>query len=230
MAIIVVSLIVVIFLVLCFFVSIQYPECTFALFVVSWKFRKLWKIRGDYVWSLGKNPPDSYEFFQRRAKQSLYPHWKVNDEYAEEIMEWLNYPSFIHYYFTQDRFTASLYYKMVQDYRSGEYKKEYDPIRVLKGVLPVEISSSEGAFTDFMKFVDKGWFDRETGMYVLADGRKKQDIGRAIFWICRRNSIPAPERVFAPLWKMDPKTVKEWLRGNINTTRIDNIVEEILKQ
>ena len=111
----------------------------------------------------------------------------------------------------------------------GETKKEYDPIRVLKGVLPDEISSSEGAFTEFIKFVDKGWFDPATAMYVLADGRNKKFIGRAIYWICRRNGIPSPERVFAPLWRMKPETVKEWLREN-NTKRIDQIIDSILKE
>ena len=229
MAFVVASLVIIAFLILCLFVSITNKDCTFALFVVSWKFRKLWKIRGDYAWSIRKNPPDSYDFFQKRAVQSLYPHLKLYDEPAEDIQEWLNYPSFIHFYFSQDRFSASLYYKMVQDYRSGMYKKEYDPIRVLKGVLPDEISSSEGAFTEFMKFVDKGWFDPATAMYVLADGRHKKFIGRAIYWICRRNGIPSPERVFAPLWRMKPETVKEWLREN-NTKRIDQIIDSILKE
>ena len=124
---------------------------------------------------------------------------------------------------------------MCNDYRSGVYKRPdyYSKRENLKKILPLEISSSDGAFSDFMKFVDEGWFDATNGMYIIGGNRNHQHIGRAIYWICKRNNISSPEKVFAPLWGKEPKTIKEWLRNNENETiteQIDKMVKLILSK
>ena len=63
--------------------------------------------------------------------------------------------------------------------------------------------------------------------------RKKYEIGRVIYWICRRNQIPDPGKVFSPCWGIPEKTINEWTRPNRNEETakdLDKKIKDILKK
>lgn len=217
---------------------VVYPDSTILNYIVNWKYRLLFHIRKDYLFGLKCNPPTGYDFFFSRALEVINNVFNIKKPLIEreDIVNMLKCEGYIHYYFTGYKdFTISVYRQMWDDYRSGVYAtKNYTSLEKLLKILPLEISTNERAFNDFMKFVDAGWFDASTGMFLLGGKRNLQHIGRAIWKICKRNSIPSPEKVFSTLWEgYEPKTIKEWLRTNQNETiteQIDNMVKEILSQ
>ena len=175
-----------------------------------------------YYWGQKNTPPNSYDFFLHQSASMLTDALNTQQpildskssrlRQAEEIAEMLHRESYVKYYFTHyDFFSVIVYQRMRQDYRTGDYlKKDYSVEDKLKKILPSEIVSNEKAFCEFMKFVYAGWFDKETGLFL--EGRAKHKIGRAIYWICKRNNIPAPDKVFASFWKVEKDTVHDWCR------------------
>lgn len=199
------------------------------------------RIRSEYVWGKKKTPSDSYDYFRNRADFLIHESMssstilvetiatRINQ--AKEVYKMLECEQYIEYYFTHyNSFTGEVFYSMYQDFRSGAYiTKDYNKIYALKRKLPHAISSSPGAFNDFVKFVNAGWFDIETGKYILSDGRQLQHIGRAAYWICNRNRIASPEKVFAPLWGVEVSKIKDWKREKKFTKEIDTMIKSILE-
>lgn len=203
-------------------------------YLFNWKYRILKRIRSDYLWGVRKTPPDDYQYFYQGAINLIEKEHISHLDEAKDIIHMLQAPQYIHYYFVdQGAFSGEVYHQMYTDYRSGVYcTRDYDTVVALKKKLPIEISTNERAFNDFMKFVDAGWFDKTTGMFILGNGRNHQHIGRAIYWICYRNGIKNPGRVFSPLWEKMPETIRGWIHPSSNETitkGIDNIVFSILK-
>ena len=230
---IVLSIIIVGIFVFLFLLLLFDPWNTVVQYVANWKFRKLCEIRGLYLHGLHKDPPDCYAYFHEQAINCFYADLPYNQQDVGDLVRMVDYEQYIHHYFTAfPSFSGHVYHSMWEDYRTGDYcRKDYASIEILKKNLPIEIASSPSAFADFTKFVDAGWFDNQTGMFILSDGRQKQHIGRSIYWICKRNSISKPERVFAETFGCEAKTIKEWLRLNKNETitkQIDRTVFAIL--
>lgn len=251
MLIVILFLIIVLIVALIWAVIATYknPELGVLTFLFDWKYKTLWHIRRDYLNSLKSTPPTGYEFFKSRAMDYINNETNIKQPLLErqDIANMLTYEGYIYHYFVEcGDFTVSVYRRMFTDYRSGDYAtKDYPSQEKLRKLLPLEISTNEGAFTDFMKFVDAGWFDASTGMYIIGEKRISSDaeqvfesiprnhqyIGRAIYRICTRNRIPSPEKVFGKLWDMPSKTIKEWLRTNTKETitqDIDSIVNSII--
>lgn len=219
-----------------FVFMLKNPQSSFIKWLVSWKYRQLRELRGEYVWGLQKDPPDSYEYFRNQAVHKLASKGAAHVRECDELCEMLSFPDYIHYYLYRKEFSGKVYCQMEDDYRTGLFRtRNYQAINPLRECLPLAISTNEDAFNDFLKFVEAGWFNAETGMFILdkKEGRKKQHIGRAIYWICKRNGIAAPGRVFAPLFNMNTNTVCGWYRENDNETvtqNIDAIVLHILEK
>lgn len=215
-------------------IEIKNPHNTLVKLLFSWQYRMLLEIRQDYLRGLKKTPPDDYQFFYDNALNLIeaVDSSMSHREEAWELGKMLQVKQFIHHYFVNEgRFSGAVYHCMHTDYRSGIYRmRDYDLVEHLKKKLPVEISSNKQALSGFLKFVDVGWFDNE-GMFVLTNTRNHQYIGRAIYWICKRNGIPAPEKVFAPFWNVKESQILDWKRNNKNpeiTKAIDQIVCSIL--
>lgn len=227
------------------------PDSVALTFIFDYRYRLLLQIRRDYLSGRKCNPPTGYEFFYSRAMDYINNETNIRKSLRvrQDIANMLAYEGYIYHYFVEcGDFTVSVYRRMWDDYRSGTYAIiNYPCQEKLRKMLPLEISTNEGAFTDFWKFVEAGWFDKNTGMFILGEkfspendtqatesgARNYQYIGRAIYYICKRNSIPSPEKVFAPLWRIEPKKIKEWLRTNENETitiQIDNIVKSIISR
>ena len=212
-------------------------ESTALMIAINWKYRVLRKLREIYLHGLSLTPPNGYEFFVSRAIETINGENNkgMPMEDRMDLVNMVSVESYVHYYFVEcGEFTGALYHRMWNDYRSGAYSKtDYSTIDKLRRVLPTAITSSERAFNDFLKFVNKGWFDPSTGMYILSEGRNHQYIGRAIYWICRRNGIPSPEHVFADFWGTTEDKIRGWKRKNENesiTDQVDKIVMSILKE
>ena len=215
------------------------PHNTVVKFIFSWQYRMLRKIKDMYIWGQQKTPPDSYSFFLSQAEamlneslssKPLVESMSTRFSQAKEIVEMLQKESYVKHYFTQDTsFSGMTYHRMRQDYRTGDYlKKDYSIEERLMKILPAPIVANEKAFRDYMKLVYAGWFNEETGMYVLAEGRKKKHIGRAIKIICNRSRIPVPGRVFSELFNAREETIKEWTRDDEDSNRIDDEIKFIL--
>lgn len=240
-----------VFMIWALITSYKNPDSVVLKFILDWRYRLLLQIRRDYLYGRKCNPPTGHEFFYSRAMDYINNETNIKKPLLDrqDIANMLAYEGYIYHYFVEcGDFTVPVYRRMWDDYRSGAYAtKDYPSQEKLRKILPIEISTNEGAFTDFMKFVEVGWFDINTGMFILGETRipengaqvseptprNHQYIGRAIYYICRRNSISSPEKVFAPLWGKEPKTIKEWLRTNENETiteQIDKIVCSILSK
>lgn len=249
----IISAIIVVFCGGMFFLLLKYPKSTFISYITKWQYRIMRRIRWEYYSRLlekeeekeEKKKPDSYDYFYAQAiaiiRDDLKSHrdklisGESRFQKAEEIIEMLNYPQFIHHFFTGfGVFSGEVFHNMYQDFRTGEYRKDYSDVERLRKILPIEISSSPGAFNDFMKLVKQGWFDINSGKYIQKDGRTKQQIGRAIYWVCHRNNIKSPAKVFAPFWGEDVDTVKGWCRVQPRSPHIteqdDIIILEILRK
>lgn len=241
----------VVFVIWALITSIKNPDSEILVLTIDWKYRLLLQIRKEYLNGFKCNPPTGYEFFYSRAIDYIDNETNIKKPRLDrqDIANMLDYEGYIHHYFVEcGDFTVPVYRRMWNDYRSGAYAiKDYPSQEKLRKILPLEISTNEGAFTDFWKFVEAGWFDINSGMFILSEKRSlengtqaiesgtrnHQHIGRAIYYICRRNSISSPEKVFAPLWGKEPKTIKEWLRNNENETiteQIDKMVKLILSK
>lgn len=216
--------------IVCLFID---PHNSIFTFAMSWEYRALLELRMWYLDGKRRNPPTSYDFFLSRVEQ--YVNSK-NRPYTErqDICNMLSREEFVNYYFSEKfPLSGKLYHQMFQDYRSGDYlTKNYDADSELKRNLPSEISLIEDAFADFKKFVDEGWFDNRTG---IPTGKvDKQHCGRAIYWICKRNGIPNPAKLFAPVWGEKESTVHERIRINKNneeiTKAIDALIDSILRK
>lgn len=244
------------FLILLFIYTITNPNDSFVLLLINWKYRVLNDIFQCYQQGLKRNPPDSYEHFcsealsiVSRASSSLRisASEQQRDMDIRDIINMLNEKQYIRYYFTNfPYFTGEVYGKMWNDYRSGQYKtKDYFLFESLKKILPLELSASDGAISDFAKFVEVGWFDKESGFYNKVDkkGNKIPNyyIGRAIYWICHRNSISSPEKVFASMWvksndedelRKEQERLRQWLREDriSDKKKLDNIIDSILRK
>lgn len=227
------------------------PDSPTLVLIFDWKYRLLLHIRREYLYGLKSDPPTGYDFFYSRAMDFINNETNIKKPLIvrQDIANMLAYEGYIFHYFVEcDEFTVPVYRRMWNDYRSGVYAtKDYTSQEKLRKILPPEISTNEGAFIDFMKFVEEGWFDASTGMFLLGEKRITEDgtqvskpgprnyqyIGRAIYRICTRNRIPSPEKVFSSLWNIPAKTIKEWLRTNENETiteQIDKIVNSIISK
>ena len=232
--------------IVCLFVIFsKMPDNSFAVYIFDWEYRMLRKIRSQFLWGQKRNPPDSYDYFLCNAKstlrESLLTQKPLVDSFesrarqAEEIASMLQKESFIRHFFSQfDSFSGAVYHCMRRDYRTGDYlKKDYSVEERLRKLLPAPIVANEKAFHDFMKLVYAGWFDKETGMYVLTQDRNRGHIGRAIKLLCNRNGIPVPERVFSGLFHEKESTIKEWIRANKYhkdiSDQTDNEINAILR-
>lgn len=209
------------------------PHNTLIYYLFNWKYRMMLQLRGDYLWGLKRIPPDDYRFFLDSAISTISKEKDAHLTEALELIKMLQVEQFINHYFSViGPFNGEVFYQMTEDFRSGRYDScDYDSLEILKKNLPREIVSNEGALSDFLKFVNAGWFEKATGMYVLGEKRNHQYIGRAIYWICKRNGITSPERVFGPFWKVEKSKILEWKRVNKNeiiTHDIDRIVFSIL--
>lgn len=222
-----------------FYLLFRYPQGTI-ISLTKWQYRMLRKIKSEYLWGQKKAVPDSYDYFRRqaiallddelRSHQDILATGESRSQKASEIVEMLDYPHFIHHYFTDfSFFSGAIFHDMYQDYRTGVYNtKDYSAIEELRKKLPREISSSDKAFNHFMKFVDAGWFDIKTGHFKLDKKRNRHlyNIGVAVDMIGKWNGIKSPENVFAELWNVDPEKIKEWTRGS-RTFGKDEAVKEV---
>lgn len=226
------------------YLMIKDPYNTVVMYLFSWQYRMLRKIRLTYKWGQQKTPPDSYSFFLAQANTALRDSLAskpivesiaTRQGQAAEIVDMLQMESYVKHYFTQfASFSGIVYHRMHEEYRTGDYITiNYTIEEGLKKILPIKIASNEKAFYDFMKFVYAGWFNNETGLYIL-DGRTKHHIGRAIYWICKRNSISSPEKVFSSFWGTEEKTVADWCRKRSRephrTEQVDDEVFTILNK
>ena len=239
-----------IFLILLFggwlYSTIKYHDSSFVTYVYNWDYRVLRRLRQRYNWSMGKTPPDSYETFYNDSINYIANYLEEHHGFtesqrdrvykAENLVRMLSIQQYIEHYFTEyERFTGSVYYMMIKDFRSGEYnQRDYSSEVALRKILPVQIRSSEKAFKLFLKFVDAGWFDKNNGMYIIGNGIEKQHIGRAIYWICKKSDISSPEKVFSSFWNEKESTVTDWCRTKSRnperTNQIDIIVDDILSR
>lgn len=230
------------YLVFIFHYNTKDPFNTTYKYLMDWRFRKLKRLRGVYIQSLRNDPPTGYDFYKKSAERWLNKeneNGKHNED-VQDICEMLSYPIFIDYYFDmQKEFSGILYHQMMEDYRSCVYSsQDYASISALREKLPKELSTNEGAFNDFIKFVNAGWFDKKTGMYIIGKDKPAKNcqyIGRAFYKICKRNNlaIGRMEKVFALLWNTEDSKIKGWHRNNENetiTNQIDDIVIQIIKQ
>ena len=226
------------------YVTFFHHESSFVTYIYHWDYRVLIRLRSEYRWGIIKTPPDSYEYFCDKAinyierylaeHKGLIETQKEREGKAINLVKMLCAQQFIHHYFTEyDKFTGSVYYLMFIDFRSGVYnQRDYSSKVALRKKLPLAIKSSDKAFESFIKFVNAGWFDINSGMYIVGGEIEKQHIGRAIYWICHRCGIPSPEKVFAPFWNEKESTVTQWCRVNHRaperTKQIDKMVDTIL--
>ena len=223
----IIALIIVCFL-LIMITLVRDPHNTMIVYLFSWKYRILRRIRSEYLWGLRRTPPNDYQYFHQGAINLIEKEHVSHYDEAKDIICMLEAPQFIHYYFVDmGSFSGEVFHRMYTDFRTGVYcTRDYDLRTAMKKILPLEISTNEGAFNGFMKFVDAGWFDHE-GMFVLSDKRDHQYIGRAIYWICKRNGIPAPEKVFAPFWNVEASKIKDWKRINKKETITESIDQKV---
>lgn len=213
------------------------PESELVTYIMTPMYRYMIKIRDMYINGIKRDPPSSSEFFVNRVEEYLCDEQrskKLSPLELTEIISMMSVEDFVHYYFCEcGPFTPKLFHEMMNEYRTGNYCKcSYSYRKKLKELLPIEISSNEKAFSAFIKLVDAGWFDKDTGKYILRDGRQKQHIGRAIVMICQKGGVLSPEKVFAPFWGESESTVKEWKRINKNndstTKAIDSEIAQLL--
>ncbi len=209
------------------------PHNTIVRYLFSWKYRMMLRLRDDYLWGIKKNPPDDYQYFIDSAISTISKESISHLSEARELIRMIEVERFVHHYFVEiGRFDGKVFYQMNEDFRSGRYRSfNYSCLAILEKNLPKEIVSNVKAFNDFIKFVDAGWFEKDSGMFIIDGKRNHQYIGRAIYWICKRNGIAAPEKVFGPLWNVDESKILDWKRKNKNETitdRIDAIVFQVL--
>lgn len=238
----IVSFVVALIVLGCFYVTIKYHNSSFVTFVYHWEYRVLRQLRSNYLWGLKRTPPDSYDYFYNNAINYIdgyiAEHKGITETQHErlgkalDLVRMLDAQQYIHYYFDEDKaFTGAVFYEMWKDFRSGEYlTKDYFAYEALRKKMPPEIKLNEKAYDDFWKLVEAGWFDEITGMYILRDGRQKQHIGRAIKLICNRNNISSPQRVFSGLFKEKEQTIKGWTENNRNNEEITNSIDSQVKE
>lgn len=211
---------------------------------VSYRFlfelHSLYKHKESYGWDFDNT-------YLEQAKSWLNGHLGKqgqNYELAEMIYTRLGREEFVQYYFSASIFRYDLeFLPMWKDMRNGDWqKRSYGDDIILKNNLPIEIASNSNAFADFKKFVIEKWFDPITGKPNIkndnpddADNsnetqrRKKYEIGRAIYWICKRNNIPNAARVFATCWQEAEATIHDWTRNNRNELIAEQLNKMIFK-
>lgn len=203
----------------------RYPFSTLSLIMIDRRYRILKNLRRLYLQGIRREPPNSYQNFHIQAIERV-------GTYDSHLLKMLEKESFIVYYFTKFKdFSGEVYHSMWEDYRTGSYlTRDCSLLEHMKKILPAKIASSPRAVLEFSKIAEAGWFDKETGMYN--EQHQKQDIGRAIYLICKRNGISSPQKIFADFWGVKESKVKDWMRTNENETiteKIDSQVKFILE-
>lgn len=209
------------------------PDNSLFVFCMEWRYRALKQLRMWYLDGLSRTPPTSFEFFTSRVKNYVKDHGH-SDQEREDVIKMLSREEFVRFYFTpKKQFSGIVFNGMFQDYRSGLYLTyNYDNETELRKSLPIEISSNTKALIDFTKIAEAGWFDTRTGQPT--NNVDKQHVGRAIYWICKRNNLSNPAKIFAPFFNEPESKLRDWIRTNKNneqiTVAIDAEIDTILKK
>ena len=189
------------------------------------KYRMMTKIRACYLNGLKAQPQDSEEFFLRKAtkiigdyKSILGPMERREDLqfHKETVTKMLSRKEYYHYYFTQDKFNLSVFRKMHEDYRSGEFETyPYNLESKLRSVLPQEISKNKTLLKNIIKFVEAGWLD-ENGR-PIPGVKKEQQFALAASMMCDHAGVGRYDEIFGSYWGTKPTTMRSNKRSALDS-------------
>ena len=199
------------------------------------KYRMMVKIRDCFLKGQSANPPDSEDYFQRKAAKiiedykSIFGPLERKEDlrfHKETATKMLSRKEYYQYYFTQGRSNLQWFRQMYEDYRSGVYATyPYDRESKLEAVLPEPIKKNKTLVSDITKFIDAGWLD-ENGRPVPG-AKKEQQLALAASMMCEHAGVNKYSELFGSYWEIKPSTMRSNKRNALESVDGASIMMEI---